>query len=122
MHKKIMFKNIVRAIKFPRNPRIVPNHKQCKRRLSPKQRERLWHRDGCRCTICRNPLRLKNMELDHIKPRVLGGRTNDKNLRVVCHSCHKVLTSELNKMLPWIRKIHEPEKEIKTIWWLKYID
>lgn len=55
-------------------------------RYIPKSLERfIFIRDKC-CTNCGSTHRL---EIDHIKPFALGGKTTKENLRVLCYSCNQ---------------------------------
>lgn len=108
--KRRFFCNFVQNINVGRK-RIVPKKHRCKKRVTPRQRMSLWHRDNCQCQVCGVRLRLGAMELDHIKPRVLGGQTRASNLRVVCNPCHRELTRDLNIMLADLRNIKHNSKK-----------
>ncbi len=61
---------------------------------TPKQRIRIFKRDGFRCRICgRKPADYTDVELHihHIRPFGDGGLTEDGNLITLCHTCHKGL-------------------------------
>lgn len=54
----------------------------------------ILNRDGWKCQLCgvalRDGTRQKrgNAQVDHIVPRVQGGRTVDENLRALCGTCN----------------------------------
>lgn len=61
---------------------------------TPKQRMRIFKRDGFKCRICgRKPADYTDIELHihHIQPFGNGGLTEDGNLITLCHTCHKGL-------------------------------
>lgn len=65
-----------------------------KRRLRPKQKERIFDRDGHQCKICRKKQSdCPEIELQahHIRPFAQGGLTIDENLITLCSECHQSL-------------------------------
>lgn len=52
---------------------------------SKSKRQRIYKRDGYRCTYCGSS---ENLTLDHIVPQALGGWHNDENLTTACRSCN----------------------------------
>lgn len=57
------------------------NHKP----LSPKQRARVYARDGRKCKLCGAT---ENLQIDHIDPVSQGGSSSDDNLRTLCGQCN----------------------------------
>lgn len=51
------------------------------------QRDRIIARDGMGCYCCGRDAR-DELNIDHVLPRVLGGKTHDENLRVICKRCN----------------------------------
>ena len=42
-----------------------------------------------RCSYCRTEIDIETCNVDHIKPRILGGKTCKSNLCAVCRECNK---------------------------------
>ena len=57
--------------------------------VSPNIREVLYAAQEGTCAGCRDPMRLHNLELDHIMPRSKGGRHTDANLQLLCGWCNR---------------------------------
>ncbi len=57
--------------------------------LSPNIRELLYARQQGRCAGCGDPFRLRNLELDHIRPRSKGGANSDENVQLLCSWCNR---------------------------------
>jgi hypothetical protein len=58
---------------------------------TPKQRQRIFKRDGRRCKICgRRPADYVDVQLrlHHVRMWKSGGLTEDDNLITLCHTCH----------------------------------
>lgn len=49
-------------------------------------RAEVWKRDQGRCKNCGSNF---SLELDHIKPFAIGGKTNIENLRLLCRNCNQ---------------------------------
>lgn len=56
-----------------------------KRGLTPKQRKKIFQRDGYKCLCCGETRRL---QVDHIIPRSLGGSNSPDNLQTLCAKCN----------------------------------
>ena len=62
-------------------------------RINTNLREKVWKNvngsilDGI-CYCCTEPLSYKSFECGHIIPVSLGGTTDEKNLRPICHDCN----------------------------------
>lgn len=48
---------------------------------------------GGRCEACGRPLREGHWHAHHVVPLRLGGRNEPANLRVLCDSCHTLVTT-----------------------------
>jgi hypothetical protein len=46
----------------------------------------IWERDQGQCRICGSE---KRLEMDHLKPFALGGKTTEDNLRLLCRNCNQ---------------------------------
>jgi len=55
-------------------------------------------RDCYRCAHCGKRV-IKGLTVHHIKPRVKGGESNEKNLITLCNRCHDYI--ELNDIIKW---------------------
>lgn len=53
-----------------------------------KQREKLWEEATGHCIYCGKPVRLEEMEVDHIVPLCLGGDNSYENKVCSCPSCN----------------------------------
>ena len=51
-------------------------------------RERIAHRDGCRCVYCGEHFRCDDLTLDHVEPRMRGGDQSEGNLVAACRACN----------------------------------
>ena len=56
--------------------------------LSKKLRFEVFQRDGFRCVLCGATPETTVLEVDHIIPRIHGGKNELGNLRVLCHECN----------------------------------
>lgn len=57
-------------------------------RASCSFKEYLHDRQGGRCGICGYPLEMKDANLDHLIPVILGGESHRLNLRLTHHWCN----------------------------------
>lgn len=60
-------------------------------RPTPQLRSRVLKRDGYRCVLCgERPANNEHITLNlhHIRPRGVGGLTEEENLVTLCHTCH----------------------------------
>ncbi len=57
--------------------------------VSPNIREVLYAAQEGTCAGCGDPMRLRNLELDHIMPRSKGGRHTDASLQLLCGWCNR---------------------------------
>lgn len=51
-------------------------------------RQRLWERDGGICQLCGDPVELRVIHIDHIKPRCVGGPDTWDNLQATHKACN----------------------------------
>lgn len=51
-------------------------------------RRLLWERDGKQCGICKKPLDLADVHIDHVEPIALGGSDTWENMRTAHRSCN----------------------------------
>ena len=67
------------------------------RRLKDQHGGALFNRQQGKCSLCRQPIAIgrgrlpgdAQVDLDHIKPRVLGGRDNLENLQLLHRTCNR---------------------------------
>ncbi len=57
-----------------------------KRYVSVAVKAKVWERDQGKCVQCGSKMRL---ELDHIKPFAVGGKTEIQNMRLLCRNCNQ---------------------------------
>jgi hypothetical protein len=85
-----------KARKEPKNLPPPPAPAVKKSRYVPRDIQRhVWKRDGGQCTYCHNGKRCGSrygLEMDHIKPFSMGGRSSLENLRLRCRA-HNQLTA-----------------------------
>ncbi len=70
----------------------VKDSKGATRYIAQKDRVFVWKRDQGKCKICGSSYAL---EIDHIKPFALGGKTKPDNLRLLCRNCNQRLGIEV---------------------------
>lgn len=51
-------------------------------------REKVWEKYNCRCAYCGCKLEYKDMQVDHIHPKVLGGEDKFENYNPSCRQCN----------------------------------
>ncbi len=51
-------------------------------------REKVYWKYGGRCAYCGQPLTKQHMQVDHIKPKALGGTDAEDNLNPSCQQCN----------------------------------
>jgi HNH endonuclease len=72
--------------------RTTPDEKRAERnRMDQAYRYRVMKRDGFVCAACnRNPSEHGVvLEVDHVLPVALGGKTTDENLQTLCRDCNR---------------------------------
>lgn len=71
------------------DPTLIKRHVagSTETRFVPKMvQAEVWRRDRGECTKCKSTYAL---ELDHIKPYAMGGKTTVENLRLLCRACNQ---------------------------------
>jgi len=68
-------------------------------------RENLWIRDNGKCAYCLKELSIRDVTIDHVTPRALGGRTSFSNCVTACEECNheKAHTPPTGKWEPKIK-------------------
>ncbi len=51
-------------------------------------RKAVFERDGYKCRKCRDTVK-SHLTLNHIVPRIIGGKNETKNLEVMCYKCNR---------------------------------
>lgn len=51
-------------------------------------RETVWNKYNRRCAYCGESLKYKNMQVDHIHPKALGGLNHISNYNPSCRACN----------------------------------
>ena len=76
--------------------------------VSPNIREILYAAQEGKCAGCGDPMRLRNLELDHIMPRSKGGRHTDANLQLLCGWCNRTKGNrDMNYLRVRLRELDE---------------
>lgn len=57
--------------------------------INPHTREEIYRRDKHRCVYCNRQFPRKTLTLDHITPRVDGGKDGKSNLATCCLDCNR---------------------------------
>lgn len=101
--------------------------------ISPKQRARIYERDGHKCLFCNSN---SNLQIDHIKLVSHGGTSDDNNLRTLCAQCNnkrsKKLVRRINRALtlnpitdslnPLPRGGADAPADMDTKAWIRFVD
>ena len=72
-------------------------------------RNNIFLRDKNQCQYCAKTLPRKELNLDHVKPRTLGGRTNWENIVTSCIPCN-IAKGGKNPEQAGMQLIREPKK------------
>lgn len=51
-------------------------------------RKQVWNMFKGKCAYCGKPLKFKDMQVDHIKPKHIGGTDDFENLYPACRRCN----------------------------------
>jgi hypothetical protein len=57
--------------------------------MTPDERLAIWERDRRRCGICGQPVDMADLEIDHVRPRMVGGVSAPANLRATHYLCNR---------------------------------
>ena len=64
------------------------------RAFSDGVKQRVYERQSGKCKICGEKFTLREMEADHIKPWVEGGKTSEDNCQMLCKQCNREKSSK----------------------------
>ena len=56
--------------------------------VSKKQREQIYKKYNGRCAYCGQKIEYKEMQVDHIKAKYLGGKNETENYLPTCRACN----------------------------------
>ena len=87
--KSLKQKNKALIKKVTSAPKLRQNIKKISRTVSPCLRKYIWKRDGGQCTYVHHKTKRRCvsrhlLQIDHIQPFALGGKTVKENLRLLC--------------------------------------
>ena len=51
-------------------------------------REKIWRKYDCKCAYCGEDLKYKEMQVDHIEAKCLGGKDDIENYNPSCRQCN----------------------------------
>lgn len=68
---------------------VLERYGQVPRRTVPFNRRNLYARDQNRCQYCRRKLEAKELTIDHVIPRVQGGKSSWTNCVLACVACNR---------------------------------
>jgi 5-methylcytosine-specific restriction endonuclease McrA len=69
--------------------------KKCIRvQFTKAQRERIWEKQGKKCSCCGVKLSVGSFEIDHIVPLSRQGSNDESNLQALCRKCHQTKTNK----------------------------
>lgn len=77
--KKLFIKYIQPSLKIKEHIEVI------RKRISEELRDEILTRDNYQCVLCNSK---KQLELDHIIPFIIGGKTIKENLRTLCKKCN----------------------------------
>ena len=64
------------------------------RKFSDGMKQKVYEKQGGKCTMCNEHFELRDMEADHITPWVEGGKTNEDNCQLLCKECNRRKSSK----------------------------
>ena len=64
------------------------------RTFSVGAKQRVYEKQSRRCKVCNEEFTLSQMEADHIKPWVEGGKTSEDNCQILCRQCNREKSSK----------------------------
>lgn len=56
--------------------------------MTKTKRQRVYDKYGGRCAYCGKDIEIKDMQVDHIRPKRLGGKDDPENLNPSCRRCN----------------------------------
>jgi 5-methylcytosine-specific restriction endonuclease McrA len=56
--------------------------------MTKEERKKVWNKYNKRCSYCGEELDYKKMQVDHIKPKYLGGKDEIENYNPSCRECN----------------------------------
>jgi hypothetical protein len=70
------------------------------RYISQKYKNFVWKRDKSKCRICGS---IYALQIDHIKPFAIGGKSEPENLRLLCRNCNQRKRIEFFGTQPFLK-------------------
>ncbi len=64
------------------------------RQFDYKMKRRVYQMQDGKCRICGESFDIGNMEADHIKPWIEGGKTKEDNCQLLCKSCNRTKSAK----------------------------
>lgn len=64
--------------------------KKPKRRSLKRHKSFLYAKQDGKCNGCSNEYEVKDLSIDHIKPKGKGGSDKTENLQLLCHNCNNL--------------------------------
>lgn len=101
----VRFNDLRRSYKLD-HPKINKSYKR--KPLNPSLRWKILTRDKFRCVVCGATSKQKQLHVDHIYPKSLGGNDKETNLRTLCFECNM---GRGNNTIDIPNIIPKPEKE-----------
>ncbi len=59
------------------------------RQFDARMKRRMYRKQDGICAICKDPFGLNEMEADHIRPWIEGGKTVEDNCQMLCRKCNR---------------------------------
>lgn len=76
--------------------------------ISKEIRLQIYNKYDCRCAYCGTKLEYKELQVDHIKPRLHGGSDDIENLNPSCRSCNFYKsTFTIDQFRSYMATLHE---------------
>lgn len=67
---------------------VAVNYAKCPKRRKPLRRNTVAERDNFTCQYCAKTLPISQLNVDHVTPQMLGGRTTWENVVASCIPCN----------------------------------
>lgn len=85
----------------------MQNKETNRRRLSAKERKKIYDKYGGHCAYCGCEITFRGMQADHMKPLHIGGTDTLDNMTPACRSCnHYKSTLDVEGFRDYLTKIH----------------